>query len=138
MVTEMTKFDFILMSGDADAFLLKLQEAGVMDITRSLKPIDEKSEKLSHRAEIYRKAIAALKGVEPAEFAEKTYGDLAVNVLETVKGKEEAQDQLLQLRKDLEESLAWGCFDKEGIQRLADAGLRTYSHGIALQSCIDV
>ena len=126
MVTEMTKYDFILMSGDADAFLSKLQEAGVMDITRSLKPIDEKSEKLSHRAEIYRKAIAALKGVEPAEFAEKTYGDLAVNVLETVKGKEEALDQLTLLRKDLDESLAWGCFDTEGIQRLADAGLKLH------------
>ena len=126
MVTEMTKYDSILMSGDADAFLSKLQEAGVMDITRSLKPIDEKSEKLSHRAEIYRKAIAALKGVEPAEFAEKTYGDLAVNVLETVKGKEEALDQLTLLRKDLDESLAWGCFDTEGIQRLADAGLKLH------------
>ena len=46
MVTEMTKSDFILMSGDADAFLEQLQAVGVMDITRSLKPIDEKSEKL--------------------------------------------------------------------------------------------
>ena len=61
MVTEMTKYDFILMSGDADAFLEKLQSVGVVDITRSLKPIDDKSEKLSARAEIYRKALAALK-----------------------------------------------------------------------------
>ena len=126
MVTEMTKYDFILLSGDADAFLAKLQEVGVIDITRSLKPIDEKSEKLSHRAEIYRKAIAALKGVEPAEFAEKTYGDLAVNVLETVKGKEDSLGQLSLLRKDLAESLAWGRFDTEGIQRLADAGLKLH------------
>ena len=82
MVTEMTKYDFILMSGDADAFLKKLQEIGLVDITRSLKPVDEQSEKLSLRAGIYRKALSALKGVEPAEFAEKTYGDLAVNVLD--------------------------------------------------------
>ena len=50
MVTEMTKYDFILLSGDADAFLEKLQSVGVVDITRSLKPVDEKSEKLSARA----------------------------------------------------------------------------------------
>ena len=36
MVTEMTKYDFILMSGDADAFLKKLQEVGLVDITRSV------------------------------------------------------------------------------------------------------
>ena len=130
MVTEMTKYDFILMSGDADAFLSKLQGAGVMDITRSLKPIDEKSEKLSHRAEIYRKALAALKKVEPAEFAEKTYGDLAVNVLETVKGKEEAIEQLSQLHKDFEASLAWGRFDVDGIKRLADLGLRMHFYKV--------
>jgi V/A-type H+-transporting ATPase subunit I len=126
MVTEMTKYDFILFSGDADAFLAKLQEVGVMDITRSRKPIDDRSEKLSHRAEIYRKAIAALKEVEPAEFAEKTYGDLAVNVLETVKAKEEAQNQLAVLRKDLETNLAWGRFDVDGIKRLADLGLKLH------------
>ncbi len=126
MVTEMTKYDFILLSGDADAFLEKLQSVGVMDITRSMKPIDEKSEKLSNRAEIYRKAIAALKEVAPAEFAEKTYGDLAVNVLETVKGKEEALNQLAQLNKTLDENLAWGRFNVNDIKRLADLGLKLH------------
>ena len=126
MVTEMTKYDFILLSGDADAFLEKLQSVGVMDITRSMKPIDEKSEKLSNRAEIYRKAIAALKEVAPAEFAEKTYGDLAVNVLETVKGKEEALNQLAQLNKTLDENHAWGRFNVNDIKRLSDLGLKLH------------
>ena len=130
MVTEMTKYDFILLSGDADAFLAKLQEMGVMDITRSLKPIDEKSEKLSHRAEIYRKALSALKEVEPAEFAEKTYGDLAVNVLDTLKQKEEALDQKTQLEKELEASRPWGNFDVAGIQRLADRGLKLHYYKV--------
>ena len=44
MVTEMTKYNFILMSGDAEDFLKKLQEVGVVDITRSVKPVDDKSE----------------------------------------------------------------------------------------------
>ena len=126
MVTEMTKYDFILMSGDADAFLKKLQEVGLVDITRSVKPIDEKSEKLSIRAEIYRKALSALKEVEPAEFAEKTYGDLAVNVMETINSREAAQDQLAQLYKDLEESQPWGSFDVNGIERLAQQGLKLH------------
>jgi V/A-type H+-transporting ATPase subunit I len=126
MVTEMTKYDFILMSGDADAFLKKLQGVGVMDITRSKKPVDEQSEKMSIRAELYRKALADLKQVQPAEFAEKTYGDLAVNVLDTVKEKEQAESQLNQLYKELEESEPWGSYDIDGIQRLAEQGLKLH------------
>ena len=126
MVTEMTKYDFILMSGDADGFLKKLQEIGLVDITRSVKPIDEQSEKLSTHADIYRKALSHLKAVEPAEFAAKPQGDLAVNVIDTVKEKEEAQNQLAQLRKDLEECKPWGKFDAEGMKRLADMGLKLH------------
>ena len=126
MVTEMTKYDFILLSGDADGFLRQLQEIGLVDITRSVKPVDEQSEKLSLRAGIYRRALSALKDVEPAEFAEKTYGDLAVNVLETVKEKEEALAQRALLYKELEESRPWGGFDAEGFKRLADMGLKLH------------
>jgi V/A-type H+-transporting ATPase subunit I len=126
MVTEMTKYGFILMSGEADAFLKKLQEIGMVDITRSVKPIDEQSEKLSYQADIYRKAIVALKEVEPAEFAEKTYGDLAANVLETVNGIESDRNQLTQLRKDLEECQPWGNFDMNDIERLAKQGLKLH------------
>ena len=126
MVTEMTKYGFILMSGEADAFLKKLQEIGMVDITRSVKPIDEQSEKLSYQADIYRKAIAALKEVEPAEFAEKTYGDLAANVLETVNGIESDRNQLSQLRRDLEECQPWGNFDVNDIERLAKQGLKLH------------
>ena len=92
MVTEMTKYDFILLSGDADAFLRKLQEVGVVDITRSSKAIDEKSETLSSKAGSYRKALSLLKNVTPAEFAEKNYGDLAENVIETVREIETTQE----------------------------------------------
>ncbi len=126
MVTEMTKYDFILMSGDADAFLAKLQNVGLVDITRSTKPVDEQSEKLSLHADIYRKALAALKEVEPAEFAEKTYGDLAVNVMETLNERENAKSQLALLQKELEENLPWGSFNKDDIERLEQKGLKLH------------
>ncbi|MCR5014087.1 MAG: ATPase V [Bacteroidales bacterium] len=122
----MTKYDFILMSGDADAFLAKLQNVGLVDITRSTKPVDEQSEKLSLHADIYRKALAALKEVEPAEFAEKTYGDLAVNVMETLNERENAKSQLALLQKELEENLPWGSFNKDDIERLEQKGLKLH------------
>ena len=120
----MTKYNFILLSGDVEDFLKKLQGVGVMDITRSLKPVDEKSEYLSSKAGTFRKALSLLKNVQPAEFAEKVYGDLASNVIETVNEKEEAEAQVTQLSKDLEERMPWGKFDVQNLKRLEEQGLK--------------
>ena len=126
MVTEMTKYDFILMSGDADAFLEKLQSVGVVDITRSLKPIDEKSEKLSARAEVYRKALAALKTVEKADNPGQKPTDFALEVMETVREKEVIEAQLPQLRKEADELVPWGQFDAKSFDRLKETGLKLH------------
>ena len=126
MVTEMTKYDFILMSGDADAFLEKLQSVGVVDITRSLKPIDEQSEKLSARAEVYRKALSSLKAVEKAADLGQKPTDFAVEVMETVREKESIEAQLPQLRKEADELVPWGQFDAKSFDRLKDSGLQLH------------
>ena len=126
MVTEMTKYDFILMSGDADAFLEKLQAVGVVDITRSMKPVDEKSEKLSARAEVYRKALSSLKGVEKANDPGQKPTDFAVEVMETVRDKEAIEAQLPQLRKEADELVPWGQFDAKGFERLKENGLKLH------------
>ena len=126
MVTEMTKYDFILMSGDADAFLEKLQSVGVVDITRSLKPVDDKSEKLSERAEVYRKALSQLKGVEKAADPGEKPTDFAVEVMETVRDREALQARLSQLYKDVEELRPWGQFDATSFDRLKENGLKLH------------
>ena len=38
MIASMTKYSFILLNGQQDGFLEKLQEIGLVDITRSVKP----------------------------------------------------------------------------------------------------
>ena len=126
MVTEMTKYDFILLSGDADAFLEKLQTVGVVDITRSLKPIDDKSEKLSARAEVYRKAAALLKDIEKADDPGQKPNDFAAEVLETVKEKDDLLARLPQLHKDANELSVWGRFDAQSLDRLKENGLKLH------------
>ncbi len=126
MVTEMTKYDFILMSGDADAFLEKLQTVGMVDITRSLKPVDEHSEKLSARADIYRKALSTLKAVEKADDPGQKPTDFAVEVMETVHDKEALEAQLPQLRKEADELVPWGQFDAKSFDRLKENGLKLH------------
>lgn len=130
MVTEMTKYNFILLSGDVEDFLKKLQGVGVMDITRSTKPVDEKSETLSSKAGNYRKALSLLKDVTPAEFADKTYGDLAENVINTANEREMLETQMSQLHKDMEERLPWGQFDVKNFKKLEEQGLKLHFYKV--------
>jgi len=126
----MTKYNFILLSGDVEEFLKKLQGVGVVDITRSTKPVDEKSETLSSKAGNYRKALTLLKKVTPAEFADKTYGDLAETVINTVNEREMMENQLTQLHRDLAERLPWGQFDVKNFKKLEEQGLKLHFYKV--------
>ena len=48
MITKMTKYSFVLLTGEKDGFLEQLQELGVVDITRSVKPVDSDSSVMLH------------------------------------------------------------------------------------------
>ena len=63
MVTEMIKYNFILLSTDVDAFLRMLQSAGIVDITRSQLPVDDESKLALEQIEKLQKAIEILKNV---------------------------------------------------------------------------
>ena len=43
MIEKMTKYSFILLKGKDEDFLTAVQELGVVDITRSSKPVDKES-----------------------------------------------------------------------------------------------
>ena len=43
MVEKMTKYSFILPSGETEGFLEWLQDLGIMDVNRSSKPVDSTS-----------------------------------------------------------------------------------------------
>ena len=60
MITKMTKYTFLLLSRDADAFLREVQDLGVLDITRSRKPVDAFSTKLYRETEELRKEIETI------------------------------------------------------------------------------
>ena len=60
MVTKMTKYSFILLSEQTEGFLNSLQELGVVDISRSLKPIDEQSSGMLAEADRAKKALSIL------------------------------------------------------------------------------
>ena len=60
MIDRMTKYSFILLSSASEGFLEKLAETGVVDISRSSRPVDEHSAQLLNRSDELKKKIAWL------------------------------------------------------------------------------
>ena len=60
MINKMTQYSFILLQGDKEKFLSDLQQLGVVDITRSFKPVDDASNQLLLKAESLKDAVAFL------------------------------------------------------------------------------
>jgi len=126
----MTKYDFILLSGDMDDFLKKLQSAGVVDITRSVKPIDDKSETLSQRAETLRRALSLLKGVEESRPETLKSVNPADDVVSINRNINEIQEKIALLTKEVETSKPWGQFDNDTFERLGDLGLKLHFYKV--------
>ena len=57
MISPMTKYSFILLSGEQEGLLQKLQEIGLVDITRSAKPVDPESYELMGEIDLLKGII---------------------------------------------------------------------------------
>ncbi|MBO4611394.1 MAG: ATPase V [Bacteroidales bacterium] len=105
MITPMTRYDFILLSSGTEAFLEKIQSLGVVDITRSVKPVDQTSASLLDK-------ITALKA----------------EISDIEKGTDAHLAGLLARRSELEKEAAnaeiWGSFDASAIADLESRGLK--------------
>ena len=64
MIEKMTKYSFILLSGKTEEFLRQLQELGLVDITRSSKPVDERSAALLSMTNELKKAVSKLESLD--------------------------------------------------------------------------
>ena len=64
MVIKMMKYSFLMLTGEKDGFLEELQELGVVDITRSTKPIDEESHAMLEKAQRAKNAVEVLEKID--------------------------------------------------------------------------
>lgn len=125
MISPMTKYSFILLSGQTEEFLSKIQDLGVIDITRSVKPVDEKSEALLSEADTVKKALAVLNScdAEP-EKGFRFDGDPVEAALKAQADVEELKNELSSAKKELSARKPWGQFSTESIGRLEAQGLK--------------
>lgn len=124
MISPMTKYSFVLLCGQTEEFLSKIQELGVIDITRSLKPIDETSEKLLAEADDVKKALSVLKNCKGEPEKASVPGCSAKDVLDTDDRIAELRGELTSAKKELVARKPWGEFSSEDLQKLEAKGLQ--------------
>ncbi len=104
MITAMTKYSFILLSGEKEEFLRSLQELGVVDISRSSKPVDDVSGHIVSDIEATKALIKCIRNGSDAHLAQ-------------------LQNDAAALRRSLEELSVWGDYDRE---KLSALGVKFY------------
>lgn len=135
MITKMNKYSFILLSGEAGDFLKRLQELGVVDITRSKKPVDRESSEMLDQAMEMKKVISLLgktdygkdadaEAIKSAMEQVKVPQDMVSCVLETAAEADRLKLQLEAARKEMAERKPWGDFDKDALDGLAQHGFK--------------
>ena len=131
MVTEMTKYNFVLLSGDADDFLRTLQKVGVVDITRSQVSVGEESEAVSARIEQLQKALEVLKQISATTASAAKTDDAAADIINTAAERERIAQQLAAVEAEIADLAPWGDYKPEDIQRLEAAGLKLHFYKVA-------
>jgi len=135
MIEKMTKYSFVLLSEETGDFLQEIQKLGLVDVTRSLKDIDENSAVIVDKIAANSKAISALEKVDysqdpDAEAIAKAAEAFAAST-NPVNDLAETQAALNDLQNDYdaEQKLIlsrapWGDFSPETIEALEANGVK--------------
>ena len=99
MIEKMTRYDFILLSGNRDSFLESLGKLGVMDVTRSSRPVDERSAAMLSEIESVSGEISRIEKGKDAHLSE-------------------LEADLSSLHKEADSCAGWGEYDRGKLDSL--------------------
>ena len=130
MIASMTKYSFILLNGEQNELLQQLQELGLVDITRSAKPIDTASEELLTEIDLLDGLI---KGLEKAVVPEGTEPeDIDGDIVRLAGGMlmryTDDADHMERLQRNIDSARIWGSYDPEILRKLNEAGIPIHFH----------
>ncbi len=133
MITPMTKYSFILLNGEQQDLLEKLQELGLVDITRDAKGIDEQSHALWSQLELIDGLIHGLEKAEVPEgtLPERIDGDIVRLAGGMLMRYAEDTDALKTLDKERDAIKVWGNYDPEILRQLQEAGVPVHFHCVS-------
>lgn len=134
MIDRMTKYSFILLSGKDEEFLTRLQTLGVVDVTRSAKPVDKESSDLMAQSDELKAAIKRLKDVDWSKDPDLDRieacksavdgSDLMEAYRKASSRLDELNSDLTTARKDVESARAWGVYDSEALKEIEARGFK--------------
>ena len=139
MITKMTKYSFVLLTGEKEGFLEQLQELGVVDISRSVKPVDQDSHIMLAEATKVRKTIEFLEGIDYSKDADYdavstttvTIEDDPVTYVENTRARlDDLKSSLVNATKQLQARLPWGDYDRKAVEGLSDLGYSVRYYGV--------
>ena len=99
MIEKMTAYSFVLLSSDKERFLEDIRNLNVLDITRSVKPVDTRSEELVSQIDSRRALIDCLRKGSDS------------HLLELISQKDALEKEASQLE-------VWGDYDRERLSQL--------------------
>ena len=121
------------MTGEKESFLEQLQELGVVDISRSEKPVDQDSSQMLFKATRAKQVLEYLEGIDyskDADFdavskATVTVDDDAVSYVEQCRNRlVELTASLNEAEKQMKARLPWGSYDKKALDSLSGLGYK--------------
>ena len=130
MISPMTKYSFILLNGEQEGLLERLQEIGLVDITRSVKPVDGQSAAMLADVERRQGFIQTLDKLEFPEGlqAVPVDGNLVEATGAALHRLDELQEGLSAAEKEAAACKPWGEFSPETLKKLSDAGFPVQFH----------
>lgn len=140
MITPMTKYSFVLLNGEQNGLLEKIQEVGLVDITRSSKPMDDNSHALAGEIDLLDGLIQGIRkaevpeGTQPVVFQGEGADDIVRLAGGTLMLFAESQDKVKTLEKQVRDLKVWGSFDSAIVSKLAEAGVPLHFHIVSPKS----
>lgn len=133
MITPMTKYSFILLNGEQQDLLEKLQELGLVDITRDAKGIDDQSRELWSQLELIDGLIQGLEKADVPEgtVPERIDGDIVRLAGGLLMRYAEDSDAIKTLNKERDAIKVWGNYDPEILRQLQEAGVPIHFHCVS-------
>ena len=136
MIASMTKYSFVLLSGTQEELLTSLQEIGLVDITRSIKPIDEASQNLKAEIELLDGLINGLRKADIPEGTVPEFidGDIVRLAGGMLMRYSDDTVEIKQLQSEISDLRKWGQFDAEVLGELARAGVPVHFHKLSTKA----
>ena len=130
MIKPMTKYSFILLNGEQEGLLDRLLEIGLVDVTRSVKPVDSHSQEKVGEIELIDGLITGLGNVDLPEDIqpEAIDGDIVRLTGGMLMRYSEDSLAIKDLQKQVEDLKVWGEFDPARLEELSNAGVPIHFH----------